>query len=139
MVNRCVAAGCSNTHSDHVSLHKFPADPELREKWVKQVRKTRAQWTATKHSVLCSEHFTDDCFQVDSSIAATFGIPKKRRLKPDAVPTIFLRQSSASSVSELTRKRDADTSVAGSSKCIRRAVEKRERARVSSNYYVCCV
>ena len=40
MVNRCVAAGCSNTPSEGISLYKFPTDPRLREKWVKQVRRT---------------------------------------------------------------------------------------------------
>ena len=39
MVNRCVTAGCSNTHRDGVSLFKFPSDPKLREKWTKQVKK----------------------------------------------------------------------------------------------------
>jgi hypothetical protein len=106
---------------------------------VKQVRRTRAQWTPTKHSVLCSEHFSEDSFEVDSAIAATFGIPKKRRLKPDAVPTIFQRQSSLGSASEdqLPRKRlatDTDPPTANSSKRARAAAEKRERIRVSSSY-----
>ena len=136
MVNRCVAAGCSNTPSDRVSLHKFPTDPKLREKWVKQVRRTCVQWTATKSSVLCSEHFTEDSFEVDSAITAMFGISKRRRLKPDAVPTIFLRQSSVGSASQdqQTRKRVADTVATSSSKCVRGATEKRERTRVSSSY-----
>ena len=138
MVNRCVAAGCSSTPSERISLHKFPADPKLREKWVKQVRRTRAQWTPTKHSVLCSEHFSEDSFEVDSAIAATFGISKKRRLKPDAVPTIFKRQSSVGSGSEdqrVPRKRSADPLAATSSKRARGAAEKRERIRVSSSYF----
>ena len=134
MVNRCVAVGCSNTPSDRVSLHKFPADPKLREKWVKQVRRTRAQWTPTKHSVLCSKRFTEDSFEVDSTIAATFGISKKRRLKPDAVPTVFLRHSSVGSASQdqLTRKRVAKPA-AQASKRVLGAAEKRDRIRVSSS------
>lgn len=137
MVNRCVAAGCSNTPSERISLHKFPADLKLREKWVKQVRRTRAQWTPTKHSVLCSEHFSEDSFEVDSAIAATFGISKKRRLKPDAVPTIFQRQSSVGSASEgqlVPLKRPADPLATTSSKRARGAAEKRERTRVSIIY-----
>ena len=35
MVNRCVAAGCSNTPSDRVSLFKFPRDGALRRQWEK--------------------------------------------------------------------------------------------------------
>ena len=101
---------------------------------MKQVRRTRAQWTPTKHSVLCSEHFTEDSFEVDSTIAATFGISKKRRLKPDAVPTIFLRHSSVGSASQdqLTRKRVAEPA-AQASKRVRGAAEKRDRIRVSSS------
>ena len=50
MVNRCVAAGCSNTPSDRVSLLKLPSDGVLRRIWEKQVQRTLAQWKATKHS-----------------------------------------------------------------------------------------
>ena len=137
MVYRCVAAGCSNTPSVRVSLYKFPSDPSLREKWIKQVRRTRAQWTAAKYSVLCSDHFTADCFEADSAIAATFGISKKRRLKPDAVPTIFYRQlttdqsTSEASAQPRPGKRPATTTgVSSSCKRSRGAVEKRERTRV---------
>ena len=69
MVNRCVGAGCSNTPNDKVSLHKFPKDVSLKREWEKQVQRTRAQWKATEHSYLCSEHFTEDCFDVDSAMA----------------------------------------------------------------------
>ena len=74
MVRRCVAAGCSNTHSDNTSLHKFPRDPELRLKWEKQVQRTRDKWKATENSFLCSDHFEQDCFEVDSFIAEQLGI-----------------------------------------------------------------
>ena len=33
MVVKCVAAGCSRTHSDGVSLFKFPKDPARRQEW----------------------------------------------------------------------------------------------------------
>ena len=52
MVNRCVAAGCSNTPSDRVSLLKLPSNGVLRRTWEKQVQRTLAQWKATKHSPL---------------------------------------------------------------------------------------
>ena len=86
MVNRCVAAGCFNTASDRISLFKFPKDPELRKQWEKQVHRTRAQWKATEHSHICSEHFISDAFELDSAIAATFGMKKRKTLKPGAVP-----------------------------------------------------
>ena len=91
MVKRCVAAGCSNTHSDGVSLFHFPRDPSLRLQWTRQVQQTRDGWKGpSDYSVLCSKHFTSDCYEGDSAIAAKFGIEKRRRLKPNAVPTVFL-------------------------------------------------
>ena len=87
--------GVPNTPSDRVSLFKFPSDGVLRRKWEKQVQRTRAQWKATEHSYLCSDHFTEDCFEVDSVLASQFGIKKRRRLKPGAVPTVSHRPSTA--------------------------------------------
>ena len=52
MVKRCVAAGCSNTNADGVSLFKFPKDEKLRALWIKQVRRFRAEWTCTEYSVM---------------------------------------------------------------------------------------
>ena len=63
MVDKCVADGCSNIPSDRVSLLKLPSDGILRRTWEKQVQRTLAQWKATKHSFLCSDHFTEDCFE----------------------------------------------------------------------------
>ena len=142
MVNRCVAAGCSNTASDNVSLFKFPKDPVLRRQWEKQVQRTRAQWKATEHSHLCSEHFTSDSFYIDSALAATFGIKKKKTLKPGAVPTLFIRPSAAalpdSQVDSITRSRKrttgaqttSETEGVSTSKRMRVAFKKRERSRV---------
>ena len=42
MVNKCVAAGCSNTSSSSITLLKFPKDPKLRYEWEKQVLCTRS-------------------------------------------------------------------------------------------------
>ena len=85
------AAGCSNGSTHHISLFKFPRDPALRKEWIKQVQRTRASWNPTDNSSLCSEHFTADCFEADATLASTFGIRKRRRLKPGAIPTIFER------------------------------------------------
>ena len=144
MVNRCVAAGCCNTPSDRVSLLKFPSDGALRRKWKKQVQRTRAKWKANEHSFLCSDHFTEDCFEVDSALASQFGMKKRRRLKPGAIPTIFHRPSTAqvrTSEAEKgsSRKRTSGACPIvgdeGSSKQKRGAVEKRERREVGISYY----
>ena len=139
MVKRCVAAECSNTYSDGVSLYTFPRDPAIRQQWVKQVQRTRAQWSGpSEHSVLCSKHFTDSCFEPDSALASEMGIKKRRRLKHDAIPTIFERPvslpSSTQSSVKYPQKRPAATSSSDApsqSKRSRVAYEKRERSRVS--------
>ena len=71
--------GALNTHSHNVSMHKFPKDPELRLKWEKQVQRTRDKWSATENSVLCSNHFEADCYEVDSMLAEQMGMKKRKR------------------------------------------------------------
>uniref|UniRef100_A0A3P9I3W1 THAP domain-containing protein 1 n=1 Tax=Oryzias latipes TaxID=8090 RepID=A0A3P9I3W1_ORYLA len=61
MPSRCVAAGCSNTSSESVSVYKFPKQETLLKQWTKQVQRTRAYWVPTASSTLCSEHFEADC------------------------------------------------------------------------------
>ena len=85
------------------------------------MQRTRAKWKASDSSYLCSEHFAPDAFEVDSQLAAQFGIKKRRKLKPDAVPSIFPRVA--------TRKRESSDG-ASTSKRRRGAVEKRERQEV---------
>ena len=132
MVKRCVAAGCCNTYGDGVSLFTFPKDPGLRAQWTKQVQRTRAEWAPTKYSVLCSDHFKADCFEIGPSIAFQLGIKRTRKLKPGAVPSIFVRPSrkrtlEADSEAHATRCMGE----ASSSKKMRIAYEKREKHRVS--------
>ena len=91
MVKSCVAAGCTKTSNDGISFFKFPSNPVMRQRWTKEVQRTRDRWSGpSQRSVLC---FTADSFEPDSAIAPTMGITKRQRLKPDAVPTIFERQA----------------------------------------------
>ena len=114
----------------------------MRQKWIKNVQRTRAEWKGpSEHSVLCSEHFESSCFEIDSGLAAEMGLQKRRRLKPDAVPTLFTRPEvplpsamSEPGPSRLSRKRApvSSSSIADTAaKKSRTAYEKRERARVS--------
>ena len=128
MVKTCVAAGCSNTYKEGVSLFHFPKDSVMRKKWADQVKKIRDKWEPTDHSVLCSKHFEESCFETDTLLMGSLGLGKKKiYLKADAVPTLFSKPisalkrttpSEASPVPEQKRRKSA-------------AYEKRERARVS--------
>ena len=98
MVKCCIAAGCSNTNADGVSLFHFPRNPWLCVQWNKQAQRTHADWKeATEYSVLCSKRFTNDYLEEHLTTAAQFGISKRKRLIPDAIPTIFHRPATATS------------------------------------------
>jgi hypothetical protein len=61
MVNKCVAYGCksgykSNDRKD-VTFHSFPKDQEMCYKWIRA--NPRKDFVLSKHSRLCSLHFTD--------------------------------------------------------------------------------
>ncbi|XP_035675637.1 uncharacterized protein LOC118415275 [Branchiostoma floridae] len=99
MPTRCVAAYCSNYTSSSISLHKFPNDEKVREKWVQNVRRTRGpdregrEWTPSPTSRLCSDHFTEDCFDPAQDLKRSFGFNAKHRREvlPGKIPTIFPR------------------------------------------------
>ena len=45
------------------------------------VQRTRDNWSGpTKYSALCASHFTSDCFEPNSAIAASMGLTMRRRL-----------------------------------------------------------
>ena len=146
MVKRCIAAGCCNTNGDGISLHKFPSDGLIRKQWTKQVQKIRPKWSGpSDFSVLCSDHFMEDCFEPDSALASKMGLEKRKRLKPDAVPTIFkrpalrlaregvdvYRASSSRKRSRASISGAASQAVITKPKRIRSALEKGVRSRVS--------
>ena len=139
MPKRCVAFGCSSTNSDGASLFSFPKDETLKQKWTKNVQRTRADWKGpTQYSVLCCKHFEKECFEPASHLAAQMGLKLMRKLKPDAVPTIFERpHKSESGPSRKRSATDEPTAIAQSSglKKPRPAYVKRQRARVSGKLY----
>lgn len=88
----CVAAGCTSTLKDNVSLHEFPkADPlDIRTHWIRFVKTKRQDFTKpTPYTVLCEKHFTPDCYPAEYHIKKSMGLGvKKKCLLPIAVPTI---------------------------------------------------
>ncbi|XP_042367420.1 THAP domain-containing protein 5-like [Plectropomus leopardus] len=80
-VKVCRNRGGSASRQDNkrISFYPFPLQDTSRlQKWVDNMK--REEWTPSRHQYLCSEHFTEDCFDI------RWGI---RYLKNTAIPTIF--------------------------------------------------
>ena len=67
----CVAGApnnrsCTNTpYTPGISMHQFPVDRILREKWVKFGQRHRVGFKEpiSKHASLCSVHFAPSCYE----------------------------------------------------------------------------
>ena len=89
----CIAVGCNTVSGEGYSLHGFPRDADVRAKWVRAIKRQRSNRDGpTAGSLLCSKHFEPHCFITEGvCYCEDIGIPAKKWLKPDAVPTIFPR------------------------------------------------
>lgn len=86
----CAAFNCTNDSKSKVSTFKFPEDPKLRKEWLVKMR--RESFEPTKHSRICADHFTADCFEQNLAVRRSLGSefkPGRLDLKKGAVPTIF--------------------------------------------------
>ncbi|XP_067136931.1 THAP domain-containing protein 1-like [Centruroides vittatus] len=83
MVRYCSAFGCNNMWKPDSTLswHKFPKEKEICRKWVNKMK--RENFEPTEASVLCSDHFTKDCFYTRGQENS------KIRLRSGSIPTIF--------------------------------------------------
>ncbi|XP_029341244.1 uncharacterized protein LOC115033205 [Acyrthosiphon pisum] len=90
---RCSIKNCSNRLSKDVSLFGYPKDLTLREKWMEKcgLKRDPAKIVISGTRV-CSIHFELDCFKNSES---------KNRLKPDAVPSLFLDIALPMSIKEV--------------------------------------
>ena len=121
MPKNCVAANCKNTSTNtDASFHKFPKNEKQRAEWVRQVKRTRAHWEGPTNdfSHVCSDHFTEDCYEKGPKIKADLGwnVKCQRVLQKNAVPTIFPRPGTGPSKAKQPR--------------MSKAYEKRERFRI---------
>ena len=98
MPRRCVAAGCSTASGEGYSLHEFPSDDCVRAKWTKAIKLHRSGWKGpTKGTFLCAKHFETNFFVTEGvRFRDVFGMPAKKRLKPDTIPTIFPKPGDSS-------------------------------------------
>ena len=121
----CVAVNCHNTTKagsnkaeKGISFHRFPANEELFNQWVRQVNRDGWHPKIGKDTRLCSNHFTSDQFEVDKLHAfglRTPGKPAKKRLKSGAVPALFSHKQAppkprASTLDRLRRQEQKEVS-----------------------------
>ena len=142
----CVAAGCTSTHKDNLSLHEFPKEnvrPNIRRQWIKFVQVKRKDFIKpTANSVLCEKHFPPGSYPVEYELKKAMNLPvRKKCLLPDAVPTIHTVPCSTMSpsygqenfvyTSPVSFSTPAPASQLPPSKKMRTSFRKRECARVS--------
>ena len=99
MPYKCVAFGCKSGYltnsNDDLTFHCFPKDNDIAKKWINRI--CRKDFVASKNSVLCSLHFTEEDFVTQSTDCNVtrkkkFGSERtivRRRLKVGAVPSNF--------------------------------------------------
>ena len=52
-----------NTYTTGVSMHYFPKNEAVRQRWINFVQRHRNDFKPSHSSVLCSVHFKDSCFE----------------------------------------------------------------------------
>ncbi|XP_068731089.1 uncharacterized protein [Montipora capricornis] len=84
MPHFCCAGECENSSDKRpdISFHGLPLDNKaLLKTWITKMRRNPNYFNVNKHVKICSEHFSPEDFIIPDA--------KKRRLKRDAVPSIF--------------------------------------------------
>ena len=99
--SRCVVQGCSNLSNPKagISLHNSPVNPSLRAQWKRFVSAHRANFNLAGRFVICSEHFTEDCFARTIHVGGAM-----KRLQPSSVPTIWRKKDKEPSTSSRDRR-----------------------------------
>ena len=113
----CGAVNCSNQSSTNtdVSYHQFPSNAKTCAIWVKKVNRTEIP----KYDFLCSNHFTEDCFDKSYEMYQKFlakdGKKPSRKLVKGAIPMLFAHntkvKSRSSSKNRAAKKEQAEVLV----------------------------
>ena len=89
MPRYCCVYGCFNNSeaNSDVSFHEFPSNAEKATAWKRRIR--REDFQPSKYSYVCGKHFVAEDFQPPNEDSPM--IFRKKRLKKNAVPSIYLR------------------------------------------------
>lgn len=108
MVNKCCVPGCKTGYKlkscedskvknpRAISRHIFPADVDLKRKWIRAIPRSTENQEPTKNSRVCGLHFLEEDFILysqDDDMLKKEGLESKslerRRLKDNAIPSVF--------------------------------------------------
>ncbi|KAF6216507.1 hypothetical protein GE061_000849 [Apolygus lucorum] len=88
----CPIFGCSNhqrNQEEHgIQLLRFPKEKVLQDKWILLCK--RADTLSVSNARVCSKHFDESDYERDLKSELLNITPKRKKLKPDAVPHLFL-------------------------------------------------
>ena len=102
----CAAYNCNSESkkTKDVQFFQLPSNDTTRTKWIKAINRTELP----KKVFICSKHFEEKCFDPSWDLQTRLfyqNRPIKRRLLPDAVPTLFSHKKPQSSrTSSVQRK-----------------------------------
>ena len=93
--------GCSNrsNYSAGISLHRSRVSGAVRDQWLLFVCTHRANFTPRGIFVVCSEHFTENCFERIFHVEGS-----KRTIRPHAIPTVWKKGPEKSPSTRSRRK-----------------------------------
>ena len=126
MPERCVVYGCNNTANSKqgICLYRIPFwddDRDIatrrRKQWLDFIMRKRDRWEPSRGSVVCSDHFTKDCFEYGSDTVEKYKTPKLKRdeIGISAVPSLLSKATSVSSERSLRMQHRAKVTVIQSS------------------------
>ena len=115
MPKQCVVYGCSNVAdaSKGIFIYQIPfwddnspVAVRRKKRWLNFVWRRLDKWTPSSLSVVCSKHFTDECFIYSSESVEKYMTPRLRRDEHGicVFPTIDTNQLTANAKSERTSR-----------------------------------
>lgn len=105
----CAAVGCSNSSKNctgkGISFFSLPREKSIRNAWIAAIKRTKLP----KNVYVCSEHFTDECFESVYRLQAEMLSPSKRKKKqliPGSIPSVFKHKAAVKKRIPVTEKRE---------------------------------
>ena len=102
----CAVACCKRPFPENTTFFSFPKKENIRKAWLLACK--RKDFVNLKNAVICSQHFSDDCFERDLRSELLYKVIK-RKLKDDSIPSLGLlpSMSISSNISEREKRSEA--------------------------------